>query len=264
MVAWIRIVLAVLFVASMTFVLLPFHLLFLWLKHPWRNRLPRYWHRMTLWAIGVRVVIHGAAARKHPMMIVANHASWLDILVLASVANVTYVAKAEVRDWPVFGLLARLQRSVFVVREDRHKTHHQANEMAERLNAGEIVVLFPEGTTSDGNRLLPFKTSLFASATAAASESPTGSVVVLPVAVAYTKVHGMPMGFYHRPIAAWPGDVELLPHLLGVLKEGALDAEVAFGTPIAVTSTSNRKVLSAATEGEIRTMMETMLRGRAH
>ena len=262
MVAWIRLWLAILFVASITLVLLPIHLVFLWLRHPWRTCLPGYWHRMTLWAMGVRVVQHGSAGKQRPLLLVANHSSWLDILVLASIADVTYVAKAEVREWPVFGLLARLQRSVFVVREDRHKTHHQANEMAERLNAGEIVVLFPEGTTSDGNRLLPFKTSLFGSATAAAAESSTGAVFLQPVTVAYTRIHGMPMGVYNRPIAAWPGDVELLPHLLGVLKEGALDAEVAFGTPIEVTPGSNRKKLSAAAESDIRDMLEALLRGR--
>lgn len=262
MIANIRITLAVLFVAVMTLVLLPFHLVFLWLKHPWRNRLPRFWHKMTLWALGIRVVVRGATGTDRPLLLVSNHSSWLDILVLASIADVTYVAKAEVRDWPIFGILARLQRSIFIEREQRRKTQDQANDMADRLNAGEIVVLFPEGTTSDGNGLLPIKSSLFAAATSAAVESKTGMVHVQPVAVAYTKVHGLPMGLYYRPIAAWPGDVELLPHLLGVLKEGALDVEVAFGTPIEVTAATNRKQLSTEAESEIRHMLHNMLHGR--
>lgn len=259
MIAKVRIALAVLALLTVTAILLPFHLIFLWLKHPWRNRIPRYWHKAALRALGVRVTAHSSLERRRPLLIVANHSSWLDILVLASIADVTYVAKAEVRDWPVFGILARLQRSIFVVREQKRKTQHQANEIAERMNAGEIVVLFPEGTTSDGNRLFATKSSLFGAATSAVAESADGRVHVQPVAIGYTKIHGMPMGHYHRPIAAWPGDVELLPHLLGVLETGALDAEVNFGPAIEVTADTNRKILAQAAEDEIRRLLEEIL-----
>jgi 1-acyl-sn-glycerol-3-phosphate acyltransferase len=258
-IAKVRIALAILALLTVTVILLPFHLVFLWLKHPWRNRLPRYWHKAALWALGVRVTVHSSLARQRPLLIVANHSSWLDILVLAAVADVTYVAKAEVRDWPVFGVLARLQRSIFVVREQRRKTQHQANEIAERMNAGEIVVLFPEGTTSDGNRLFATKSSLFGAATSAVAESPEGRVHVQPLAIGYTKIHGMPMGHYHRPVAAWPGDVELLPHLMGVLETGALDAEVNFGPAIEVTAETNRKFLAQAAEDEIRRLLVEVL-----
>jgi len=264
MIAKIRILLAVLFIAVVTLMFLPLQVLLLKFRLPWQNRLPRQWHRLALWALGVRVTAHGAPSPERPLLIVANHASWLDILALGSIADVTYVAKAEVRDWPVFGLLARLQRSIFIEREQPRKTQVQANDMAERLNEGDIVVLFPEGTTSDGNGLLPIKSSLFAAATAAAAHSPSGTVHVQPVAIAYTRVHGMPMGHYNRPLAAWPGDVELMPHLLGVLKEGALDVEISFGTPVDVTTTTNRKILSAEAEGQIYHMLHKMLRRRPH
>lgn len=259
-----RIVLAVFFVVLVTIVLLPIHLLLLALRHPWRTRLPKYWHRAALWAIGIKVVTHGRIDRRRPLLVASNHISWLDILVLASVADVTYVAKSEVRDWPVFGFLAKLQRSIFVVREQRQRTQDQADEIAERLGAGEIVVLFPEGTTSDGNRLGLIKSSLFAAATSAATHSAGKCVHVQPVAIAYTRIQGMPMGHYHRPIAAWPGDVELMPHLLGVLREGAIDAEVSFGEAIEVTPGSNRKEISARAERQIRLMLEDRLRGREH
>jgi 1-acyl-sn-glycerol-3-phosphate acyltransferase len=261
MIAWIRIGFAVLALLVVTLALLPFHLLCLWLKLAWRNRLPRYWHKAALWAIGVKVRTHGRLGADRPLLIVANHSSWLDILVLASVADVIYVAKAEVRDWPVFGLLARLQRSIFIARDQRRKTQDQANEIAERLNAGEIVVLFPEGTTSDGNRLLDTKSSLFGAATSAAAETPTGRVHVQPVGIAYTRIHGMPMGHYHRPVAAWPGDIELMPHLLGVLEIGAIDAEINFGPALDVTKETNRKALSQTAEAEIRRLLEALLRG---
>jgi 1-acyl-sn-glycerol-3-phosphate acyltransferase len=262
MIAWVRIWLAIAAVVLVTLALMPWHLLFLWLRHPWRNRLPRYWHKAALWAIGVRVHVHGEPELRRPLMIAANHVSWLDILVLASVVDATFVAKAEVRDWPVFGTLARLQRSIFIKREERRQTREQADEMAARLNAGETVVLFPEGTTSDGNRLGEIKSSLFSAAASAAHFAPDGVVHVQPVALAYVRIHGMAMGHYHRPVAAWPGDVELMPHLLEVLKTGALDVDVRFGDTVEVMVGTNRKHVSNFIREELRGMLEKSLRGR--
>jgi 1-acyl-sn-glycerol-3-phosphate acyltransferase len=263
MIAWLRIAARLFGVFIVTVLLLPFQLVFLATGHRWRARLPRLWHRAALRAIGVRVEVKGKLGERRPLLVVSNHSSWLDILVIGSVADVTYVAKADVKDWPVFGLLARLQRSIFVEREQKRRSQDQANDMAERLNAGEVVVLFPEGTTSDGNRLLVTKSTLFAAATSAAQTSSTGMVDVQPAAIAYTRIHGMPMGHYHRPVAAWPGDIELLPHLIGVLKTGAIDAEVNFGPPIEVTTATNRKALAIQAESEIRRLMEECLRDRA-
>lgn len=262
MIAWVRIVLAVGFVVLVSLILIPFHLLLLWLEHPWRNRLPRYWHKLALRAIGVRVHVHGEPETRRPLMVAANHASWLDILVLASVVDATFVAKAEVREWPVFGHLARLQRSIFIKREERRQTREQADEMASRLNAGETVVLFPEGTTTDGNRLGDIKSSLFAAAASAAHFAPEGAVNVQPVAVAYTRIHGMPMGHYHRPVVAWPGDVELMPHLLGILKTGALDVDVRFGDTVEVMVGTSRKHVSGFVRDQLRELLEKSLRGR--
>ena len=262
MIAWIRVGLAIAAVLLTTLVLLPFHLIFLWLELRWRNRLPRLWHKAVLWAIGIKVHVHGAPEQRRPLLMAANHSSWLDILVVASVVDAIFVAKSEVRDWPVFGLLARLQRSIFIRREERRQTREQADEMAVRLNAGETVVLFPEGTTTDGNRLREIKSSLFASATSAAKIAPEGVVHVQPLAVTYTRIHGMAMGHYHRPVATWPGDVDLLPHLLGVLKTGAIDVDVRFGDTVEVMPETSRKHVSAFVRDQLRSMLETSLRGR--
>lgn len=262
MIAWIRIGLAIVTVVLVSLVLMPLHLLLLRLGHPWRNRLPRYWHKAALWAIGIRVHVHGAAEARRPLMVAANHSSWLDILVLASVVDATFVAKSEVRDWPVFGALARLQRSIFIRRAERRQTREQADEMAARLNAGETVVLFPEGTTTDGNRLGEIKSSLFAAAASAAHFAPGGVVHVQPVAVAYTRIHGMAMGHYHRPVAAWPGDVELMPHLVEVLKTGAIDVDVRFGHTVEVMVGTSRKHVGNFVREQLREMLEKSLRGR--
>jgi 1-acyl-sn-glycerol-3-phosphate acyltransferase len=227
-----------------------------------RRTLPRRWHRIVCYFLGIRINIHGEVESRRPLMLCSNHSSWLDIMVLSAVADVAFIAKMEVSEWPIFGTLAKLQKSVFVVREERRKTGHQANEIAGRMADGEIVVLFPEGTTSDGNRLLEVKSSLFGAAAMAVPYSPTGTVVVQPVAVAYTRVHGIAMGRYHRPLAAWPGDIELLPHLLDIVRCGAIDAEVSFGEAVDYRAETSRKEVSATIALRIRNLLNSRLRGR--
>ncbi|WP_440983252.1 lysophospholipid acyltransferase family protein [Shinella sumterensis] len=262
MITWLRIAIGAIVLLAVTLLLLPFQLLGLRFNWKIRRFLPRLWHRVACRVLGIRVRVHGALEAKRPLLLAANHASWKDILVLGSVADVVYIAKSEVRGWPVFGILARLQATIFVEREQRQKTGEQVNEIAERLAAGEIVVLFPEGTTSDGNRLLEVKSSLFGAAASAVPHAPDGIVHIQPVSIAYTGLHGMAMGRYHRPIAAWPGDIELMPHLMGILRAGAVDVDVDFGERVDYTRTSNRKAVSRTVEARIRAMLGARLRGR--
>lgn len=264
MITWIRIALIVVLLLVVTLVLLPFQLTGLAFDLKIRRYIPRYWHKTACFLLGIRIRVNGELDRRRPLMLASNHVSWKDILVLGAVADVVYIAKAEVANWPIFGTLAKLQKSIFVVREQKRKAGEQVNEIAERMKAGEIVVLFPEGTTSDGNRLLEIKSSLFGAAAAAVPHTPDGVVHVQPVALAYTRVHGMAMGRYHRPIAAWPGDIELVPHLMGVLKEGALDVDVAFGEAVEFRTGDNRKQLSLTVTMRIRRMLIDHLRGRSY
>ncbi len=262
MISWIRIGLVLFAVAVMTLVLAPVQIVGLVFDFRYRRTLPRLWHRTACWLIGIRIRTHGRLDRRRPLMIAANHASWKDILVLGALADVVFIAKTEVAGWPVFGTLAKLQKSIFVVREERRRTGDQVNEIATRMADGEICVLFPEGTTSDGNRLLPVKSSLFGAAAAALPLAPEGVVHVQPVAIAYTRVHGMPMGRYHRTIASWPGDVTLLPHLMGVLHAGAIDVDVSFGETLDFRHGDSRKEVSTLVESRIRRMLLAHLRGR--
>lgn len=262
MITWLRIGLIVIVLSVVTLVLLPFQLLGLALDWRIRRYIPRLWHRTACYLLGIRIHVHGRLDDHRPLMLASNHASWKDILVLGAVADVAFIAKSEVANWPVFGLLAKLQKTIFVAREERRKTGEQVNEIAQRMTAGELVVLFPEGTTSDGNRVLEIKSSLFGAAAAAVPQVPGKVVHVQPVAIAYTRVYGMAMGRYHRPIAAWPGDIELVPHLMGVLKAEAIDVELSFGDAIEFKSGDNRKLLSATVAAKIRRMLLARLRGR--
>jgi 1-acyl-sn-glycerol-3-phosphate acyltransferase len=259
---WLRLGTAAVVIALASLVLLPLQCLCLYFDWRLRRYLPRIWHRVVCFWFGIRIHIHGRLESRRPLMLASNHSSWIDILVLSAIADVAFIAKSEVRDWPIFGLFARLQKSVFIEREQKRKTGDQVNEIADRMAGGEIMVLFPEGTTSDGNRLLDVKSSLFGAAAAALPKAPEGIVNVQPVAVAYTKVYGVPMGRYYRPVAAWPGDIELLPHLKGILACGAIDVDVSFGEAVEYRADTNRKQVSATVADRIRTMLSDSLLGR--
>jgi lyso-ornithine lipid O-acyltransferase len=222
--------------------------------------IPRLWHTLVTWAFGLRVTVHGEMTRQRPLMLASNHVSWSDITVLSGIANVCFIAKSELAGWPIFGTLARLQRTIFVERERKRTSGAQASDLAERLVAGDVMVLFAEGSTSDGNLIMPFKSTLFGAAEMAVRSGAADKVSIQPVAITYARVHGMPMGRLHRPLAAWIGDMDLVPHLASVLREGAIDVEVRFGAPVEFDPASDRKAVTRQMEGSVRKMVATALR----
>jgi 1-acyl-sn-glycerol-3-phosphate acyltransferase len=239
---------------------IPLQWLSLKLGLPSRRWLPWLFHRIALATMSVRVTVRGAPAAERPLLLVSNHASWLDIPVLTSILPVIFVAKSEIARWPLFGLFAKLQRSVFVDRARRQATGDVNREIATRLTDGDPVVLFGEGTASDGNRVLPFRSALLGALREALGGNGRG--FVQPVSIAYTRLHGLPMGRQHRHHAAWYGDMSLLSHLRGVLREGAIDVVVTFGVPVAVESNADRKSLARSTEDAVRRMTVNALSGR--
>jgi 1-acyl-sn-glycerol-3-phosphate acyltransferase len=258
---WLRLVAVMPLLILSTLAIMPFQALGLWFDLKYRRSLPRYFHRVACFCLNVRVRVHGKPQKARPLLLAVNHASWIDILVLGSVADVVFVAKSEVRDWPVFGFLAKLQKTIFVEREQKRDAGNQVSEIASRMADGEIVVLFPEGTTSDGNRMLDVKSSLFGAASTSADQVPGESVFVQPVAIAYTGVNRMPMGRYHRFLAAWPGSIGLVPHLIGLIKANGIDVDVSFGDAERFTKGDNRKRLAAKMRDQIREMLHFSLRG---
>lgn len=258
----LRLCLLVSVLGLMTLILMPLQHVAIRRNWPVARRLPHLWHRIAVRLCGLRVRVRGAPASGRPLLIAANHQSWADIMALGSVMPLSFIAKSEVGEWPVFATLARLQRTVFVARRARSQTGQQADTIAARLADGDAMVLFAEGTTSDGNRVLPFKTALFGAGQAALAASGQDTVLIQPVAVAYTQAHGLPLGFHGRPLAAWPGDVALMPHLLRFVREGAIDVEISFGQPIAFTAASDRKAVARTCERAVRAMLEAALYGR--
>jgi 1-acyl-sn-glycerol-3-phosphate acyltransferase len=240
-----------------TVALIPVQWAALKLRLPLRRRIPVVYHRLMCRLLGVRIHSVGAPYREGPVLIAANHVSWLDIPVLTAVAPVVFVAKREVAGWPLIGLLAKLQRSVFVDRERRHQTAEANREIAERLAEGDPVILFAEGTSDDGNRVLPFRSSLIGAVHDAMRPAEAGQgrdIFVQPLALAYIGLNGFPAGMQHRPKLAWYGDMSLGPHLLGVVRSGAIDVTVTWGEPIKCAAGVDRKAVARSLENSVRSL----------
>lgn len=248
-------------ILAVTLALLPFQLLAVGLKFPHQRYIPVLYHRILCGLLDVRIVVAGSRAEQRPLLLVANHVSWLDISVIAAIAPAVFVAKQEVAGWPLIGFLARLQRSIFVNRRRRHETGKVNARIASQLIEGDAVVLFAEGTSSDGNRVLPFHSALLGAAGAVlAAAGHVGQVAVQPLSIAYVGLGGLPIGRRQRPAVAWYGDMEFFPHFIGVLKRGALDVVVTCGDPIAYDPSGNRKMITRMAERQVRQMTVEALR----
>jgi 1-acyl-sn-glycerol-3-phosphate acyltransferase len=240
-----------------TLLLMPVQAIGIVLRQPWVTRFPRFYHRCCCHILGLRVRRLGRPTAVRPVLFAANHVSYLDITIFGSLIAGSFIAKREVAGWPLFGWLAKLQRSVFIDRQVR-STVEQRDSIAGRLAAKEALILFPEGTSGDGNRVLPFKSALFSVAEHAA----TGPVTVQPVSIAYTRVNGMPIGRRYRPLFAWYGEMAMAPHLWRVLGLGTIEVVVEFHPPTTLAACGSRKMLARYCEERVKTGLANALTGR--
>ena len=231
--------------ALITGLLLPLQTIAVWAKRPAARRIPVFYHRCLARLLGLSVTVDGEPSCNRPLLIVSNHISWLDIIVLSSRGPLTFVAKSEVAGWPLLGRLARLQQTVFVDRERKLKSRTTAEEIAGRMLDGHAVVLFAEGTSSDGSTVLPFRSALVGAATAAMSaEGGAATVFVQPLAISYLRSS--------RSTAPWYGDMDFLPHLLSVLRAGRIEARISWGAPLVFGQGSDRKEMTRRLEQGVR------------
>jgi len=210
-----------------------------------------WFQRLACAALGVEVKVHGRPA-PGKRMIVANHVSWLDILVLGSVEPMTFLAKKEIGAPALGGRLARLQGIIFVDRRRWRCIPSVNAEMARTMVEGEPVTLFAEATTGDGNRILPFRSSHFEAVREAAAAA--GAVAIQPVFLDYSRVGGLPVGRRDRPLFAWYGDTTFMPHFRRFVAAGATRCDVHYGKPIPVSAETGRKTLARRTEAQVRAL----------
>ena len=218
-----------------------------------KEKVPYWFFKVSCLIMGIRVEIYGARSADRPVLYVANHISWLDIFTLGGVMTPSFVARADLEGWTLFGWLSTLRRTIFIDRENRARSGAHLEKMIERLEAGDSLILFPEGTSSDGSRVLPFKSSLFAVAERWQGAKP---LTVQPVTVAYTRINSMPLGRHYRPYVGWYGDMELGPHLWELLTIGRVGAVITFHDPVTLETAGGRKAMSAHCHGEISRRLE--------
>ncbi len=202
---------------------------------------PQLYHRGNCYLMGIDVKEIGMPAAQAPVLFVVNHASYLDIVVLGAVLRASFVAKQEVAGWPLFGMLAKLQRSVFVARRTS-RSRAERDELQQRLEDGDSIILFPEGTSNNGNRVMRFNSTFFSIAERAVDG---GHVLVQPVTVAYTDLNGLPIGRANRPLVAWYGDMDLMGHLWVALGLGTFAVKVIYHRPVTIDDFGSRKAMAA-------------------
>ncbi|HUQ50511.1 MAG TPA: lysophospholipid acyltransferase family protein [Terriglobales bacterium] len=191
------------------------------------------WCAYVLPTLSVRIQVEGSPPTSG--MIVSNHLSYLDILVFSAVVPTLFVAKREVRSWLVFGLLAHLAGTRFLDRARSADAHRVQNEVQEALEKGSIVVVFPEGTSTDGNTVLPFKPALF--------EAVVGKHTVTPARLTYSVTQGS----VSNDVCYW-GDMTFFPHLLRLLSKPSILARVDFAP---ATHFDDRKLAAIETREQV-------------
>lgn len=233
----IRAVRRLVFILLWTLIAIPIQAVLLLLPGRGKIVFAKAYHRTLCWLIGLRIQVLGEQTRDRPVLFVSNHSSWLDILVLGATLEACFVAKHEVGTWPVIRTVAKLGRTVFVSRT-RSGTRGEAGEIRTRLGQGDSVILFPEGTTSDGGRVLPFRSAFLSVADHAHR--------VQPVSVVFDRLGGLPACRRDRPLFAWYGDTDILTHFWRLARRANARATIVLHEPLDPADYPDRKALTAA------------------
>lgn len=233
------------------------------LKLPFWTVLPRLFHRVGCIFLGLRVTVIGKPETGRATLLVSNHISWTDIIAIGSVADVTFVAKREVADWFFVGMMARLQKTIFVDRTRRSDAGRTASEMGERMAGGNAVLLFAEGQSDIGTHVLPFRSALVGAAQRAMIDAGAQDVLIQPLTIAYTRLQGLPVGRTERSLIAWIKSRSAGQNIAAILGGPVKDVTVVFGTPRPLHENDNRKVVTKAAENDVRAVLVALNRGRA-
>jgi 1-acyl-sn-glycerol-3-phosphate acyltransferase len=206
-----------------------------------------FWARFAR-TLGLDVRIVGELAAKNserPVIFVSNHSSWVDVPVVGGVLPGSFIAKGDIEGWPVVRTIARLGRTVFVSRQ-RGSSGRERDAMQKVLERGDNLILFPEGTSSDGSRVLPFRSSFFALAEGKTAGLAGRGPLIQPVSVVYDRLNGLPAGRSSRPVFAWYGDMDIASHFWRMTQHLDMRVTVLLHAPLDPVTFPDRKSLSRA------------------
>lgn len=214
-----------------------------------------YWRGVAR-ILGLRMKVQGDVTALRPVLFVANHCTWLDIIVLGAVLPGCFVAKGDIAHWPFISLVAKLGRTVFVSRS-KGTLERERGAMLGRLAAGDNIILFPEGTTSDGTRILPFQSSFLVIASAPAKPA------IQPVTLVYDELDGLPVQRRDRPDISWYGDMDMASHYPRIGRRQSIGVTIVIDQTIPAGSYANRKILAAVLEARLAANAAALRQGRA-
>ena len=223
-----------------TVAILPIQILAVLSGTKFKRYFPKFYHKLCAIIFGFKIRVHGNLAPKRPILYVSNHVSYMDITILGSLLDASFIAKAEVSKWPLYGQLARLTRTIFVHRRSSRVTE-QRDHINQRLAGGDNLILFPEGTSADGVHVLPFKSALFS---VVDGRDDTEALAIQPISIAYTHLDGIPIGRCLLPHFAWYGEMTMVTHLFTLLGLGRVTIDVKFHDPVSRKQFNGRKQMA--------------------
>ncbi len=201
--------------------LIPIQYFFVQTKLKYRIYIPIIFHKILLKILGIKVKLIGKNVDARPLILAGNHTSYLDIIVLGSIMPICFIAKEDIKHWFLFGFLAKMQNTIFIKRKN-YTTLESLNSINKELDNKSAVVLFPEGTTNTGKKILNFKSSLF-------NLFENNSTLRLQnFSLCYTHVNDMPIDNRTRPQISWYGNMNMISHLLNFLKTSCVNATIVF------------------------------------
>lgn len=217
------------------------------------RRFLQYWYRFMLRLLGFHIHLTGTIPPKSGLLIVSNHCSYIDILVIGSLLPVHFTPKSTIKRWPLICHMVNVSQPIYIDRNDRRAMHTQNERLAQALTEGKNIVLYPEGTTNTGICVYPFKTGFFA----CLETSP--SIPVLPVSIIYASTDSYVLNARSPSPVAWYGDMTLLPHLWALLKRKQTEIHIQIHPTVTLDQFPSRKALAAHCEEIIRQDMLTFL-----
>ena len=197
---------------------------------------PKLYFKGLIFIFGIDIRFKGVP-KKENVIYISNHSSYLDIFILGSKLDGLFVAKSEIANWPIINKICKLAKTIFINRNKKSNTKNQIAMINKFLVDGFNIILFPEGTSNDGNKVLPFKSSLFA----ITELNRDKNYFIQPISLSYTGFDGVPLSRFFKHYFAWYGNMDLVPHVWKLLGMGNCEIEVKYHAPKAFNEFFSRK-----------------------
>lgn len=244
----LRLILIIVFLALIIFISIPIQFFCNVIGSKVKKLYPLLFYRMIKIITGININFDSTKLNKKNtgVLYIANHVSWFDIICLGTLLNARFIAKKEVSQMGIFGFLANLSNTYFIDTENKNKIIEYNKIIQQKLLDGENFIIFPEGTTSDGNGVINFKSSML--------ECVFGKnkiVCIQPISICYSKINNLPMGIYSRRNIAWVGDTPMVSAMANFLKSGRITVDIIFHNLMTTDKFRDRKELAIHCEKEI-------------